>query len=113
MHTLVAYALWLPCLFGICGLHRFYLGKPVSGFLWLFTFGLLGFGQLIDLLLIPSMADAAFSGGRNTNVNTNTNVVNVHVHERGEGRWRDDRDDRGDFDFDNRDDHQPRRRRRR
>jgi len=52
----VAYVLWCACLFGLCGIHRFYLGKPLSGILWLFTFGLFGVGQLLDLLLIPIIA---------------------------------------------------------
>lgn len=50
-----AYLLWLLCFVGLCGMHRFYVGKPLSGFLWLFTFGLLGIGQIVDLFLIPSM----------------------------------------------------------
>ncbi|KQT85968.1 TM2 domain-containing protein [Aurantimonas sp. Leaf443] len=52
---LASYILWALCLGGICGLHRFYLGRPWTGLLWLFTFGLLGIGQLIDLFLIPGM----------------------------------------------------------
>ena len=55
----VAYLLWILGLFGICGVHRFYSGKVFTGLLWLFTFGLLGFGQLIDLLLIPGMVENA------------------------------------------------------
>ncbi|MGV2828215.1 NINE protein [Myxosarcina sp. GI1(2024)] len=50
-----AYILWIFGCFGICGIHRFYLGKIVSGLLYLFTFGLFGFGQFIDLFLIPGM----------------------------------------------------------
>lgn len=53
--TAVSYILWLVCLGGICGLHRFYLGRPWTGLLWLLTVGLLGIGQLIDLFLIPGM----------------------------------------------------------
>lgn len=26
-NTGTAYLLWMPCLFGICGLHRFYAGQ--------------------------------------------------------------------------------------
>lgn len=49
---LVGYLLWI---FGFTGAHRFYYGKPISGTIWFFTFGLLGIGWLIDLFLIPSM----------------------------------------------------------
>lgn len=49
---LIGYLLWI---FGFLGAHRFYYGKPVTGTIWFFTFGLLGIGWLIDLFLIPSM----------------------------------------------------------
>jgi len=39
-------------IFGLCGLHRFYAGKIGTGILWLFTWGLFGIGQLIDIILI-------------------------------------------------------------
>lgn len=52
-----AYILWFACIFGVCGIHRFYLGRNLSGVIWLFTFGFLGIGQLIDLFLIPGMVD--------------------------------------------------------
>jgi TM2 domain-containing membrane protein YozV len=39
-------------MFGLCGLQRFYVGKIGTGILWLFTGGLLGIGQLIDIILI-------------------------------------------------------------
>jgi len=52
-----AYILWFACIFGVCGIQRFYLGRNLSGVIWLFTFGFLGVGQLIDLFLIPGMVD--------------------------------------------------------
>jgi len=53
----MAYILWLPFLFGVCGLHRFYSGRIVSGVIWLLTGGLCGFGQFIDLFFIPRMIE--------------------------------------------------------
>jgi TM2 domain-containing membrane protein YozV len=78
---LVAYILWCGSFLAICGLHRIYAGKIVTGLLWLFTFGLLGIGQLIDLLLIPGMIDMANlkRGAANTNINTNTNHIVVNM----------------------------------
>jgi TM2 domain-containing membrane protein YozV len=49
----VGYVLWL---FGFFGAHRFYFGKPLTGILYFFTFGLFFVGWIIDLFLIPSMA---------------------------------------------------------
>ncbi len=51
------YLFWFACLFGLAGAHRIYNKKFFSGFLWLFTFGFLGIGQFIDLVLIPGMVD--------------------------------------------------------
>lgn len=51
------YVLWLFCLFGMGGIHRLYNRKIATGLLWLFTGGLFGIGQLIDLILIPDMVD--------------------------------------------------------
>jgi len=59
----VGYILWL---FGFTGSHRFYFGKPISGTIYFFTFGLLGIGWIIDLFLIPSLdrqADLRFKAG--------------------------------------------------
>lgn len=53
----LAYLLWIPCMFGVSGLHRFYTGRWVSGLIWLFTGGLCGIGQVIDLIFIPRMVD--------------------------------------------------------
>lgn len=49
----VAYALWAISGCGALGLHRFYLGKSGSGFLWLFTGGLAGVGGIYDLFTLP------------------------------------------------------------
>jgi TM2 domain-containing membrane protein YozV len=52
-----SYVLWAATFLGVNGLHRFYNGKIFTGVLWLFTGGLLGVGQFVDLFLIPGMAD--------------------------------------------------------
>ena len=68
--TGVAYLLWLLCLCGLCGIHRIYAGRVITGLIWLFTLGLLGVGQIIDLFLVPSMIRttnlewAVYGGGR-------------------------------------------------
>lgn len=49
---LYAGLLCLGWVFGVSGLQRFYVGKIGTGILWLFTGGLLGIGQLIDVILI-------------------------------------------------------------
>jgi len=54
--VLIGYILWI---FGFLGAHRFYYGKQISGIIWFFTLGLLGIGWLIDIFLIPSMAQSA------------------------------------------------------
>jgi len=54
--VLMGYILWI---FGFTGSERFYYGKPISGTVYFFTFGLLGIGWLLDLFLIPSMARQA------------------------------------------------------
>ena len=55
----IAYLLWCGCFLGVCGLQRIYNGKYGTGFLWLFTFGLAGIGQIIDLFTIPGMVEDA------------------------------------------------------
>jgi TM2 domain-containing membrane protein YozV len=53
-----SYLLWLSIFIGFGGIHRLYNGKMFTGLLWLFTGGLFGFGQFIDLFLIPDMVDS-------------------------------------------------------
>ncbi len=56
-HSLgVGYLLWI---FGFLGSHRFYFGRPLSGTLYFFTFGLLLIGWLVDLFLMPSLEASA------------------------------------------------------
>lgn len=60
---LIGYILWL---FGFTGSHRFYFGRPISGTIYFFTFGLFLIGWFIDLFLIPSMdrsADRKYRAG--------------------------------------------------
>ena len=47
-------ALVLCLLFGVFGIHRFYEGKKITGFIYLFTFGLLGYGVVFDLILLAT-----------------------------------------------------------
>src|SRR5260221_4450017 len=51
--------LWAACFMGVCGLQRLYSGKIGTGLLYLFTFGLFGIGQFVDLFLIPRMVEDA------------------------------------------------------
>lgn len=75
-----AFLLWFIGLFGICGLHRFYVGRTWTGLLWLFTFGLLGLGQIFDVFFLGSMVRQAnilngLKAGGGSNTNTNSNAV--------------------------------------
>jgi TM2 domain-containing membrane protein YozV len=57
-----SHPVWLGYLFwiiGFTGAHRFYYGRPLTGILWFFTGGLLLIGWIIDVVLIPSMAESA------------------------------------------------------
>ena len=52
-----AYLLWCGWMVGLAGLHRIYLGRYGTGFLYLFTWGLFGFGQIFDLFQINRMVE--------------------------------------------------------
>ncbi|MDJ0595886.1 MAG: TM2 domain-containing protein [Pleurocapsa sp. MO_226.B13] len=56
-NTGIAYLLWSLWFFGFAGIHRFYLGKPISGLIWFLTWGLFGMGQIVDFFLIPDMVE--------------------------------------------------------
>lgn len=53
----ISYLLWLGGFLGLPGLHRIYNGKITTGVIWLFTLGLLGVGQFVDLFLMRGMAE--------------------------------------------------------
>jgi TM2 domain-containing membrane protein YozV len=55
----MAYLLWALGWLGFCGIHRFYVGKPLTGLLWFFTGGLCLVGQIVDVFLIPGMVEKA------------------------------------------------------
>ncbi len=55
---------WLLLTFGgLLGLHRFYMGKWVSGLIWLCTGGLLGLGYAYDFWTLNAQLDASNRGG--------------------------------------------------
>ena len=51
----VAYALW--AVLGLFGAHRFYVGRPASGLVWMLTGGLFGIGWIIDFFLLPDFVE--------------------------------------------------------
>ncbi|MCP4449754.1 MAG: TM2 domain-containing protein [Myxococcales bacterium] len=54
-----AVLLWFAWIFGFGGVHRIYLGKPVTGVLYLLTWGLFGVGQVLDLVRLGGMVERA------------------------------------------------------
>jgi hypothetical protein len=55
-----AYVLWF--FFGLWGGHRFYLGRPGMGILYLFTLGLFGVGWIYDLFTLSKQVDKYNAG---------------------------------------------------
>jgi hypothetical protein len=41
----------------VAGIHRFYLGRPAIGLLYLLTWGLFGIGTVVDLFKLTAMVD--------------------------------------------------------
>lgn len=57
--TAVAYLLWIVSGFGALGLHRFYLGKPLSGILYVLTGGVFMLGGIYDFFTLPGQVEEA------------------------------------------------------
>ncbi|MCB9758631.1 MAG: TM2 domain-containing protein [Alphaproteobacteria bacterium] len=57
-----AYALWALSFVLLPGIHRFYLGRPASGIIWLLTGGLCGVGTIIDAIFLPRMVEDSNAG---------------------------------------------------
>ncbi|MEM7588860.1 MAG: TM2 domain-containing protein [Myxococcota bacterium] len=56
----VSYILCATGMFSpLAGLHRFYLGRPISGMLYLMTWGLFGIGTFLDMLQMPLLVQEA------------------------------------------------------
>ncbi|MEL6188384.1 MAG: NINE protein, partial [Myxococcota bacterium] len=55
--TGVSYILLALSVFGFAGLHRFYLGRPVSGLLYLLTWGFFGVGTFVDIFTLPRLVE--------------------------------------------------------
>jgi hypothetical protein len=59
-----AYLLAAFSFFGVAGLNRFYLGKPVTGIIWFFTGGLFLVGSIYDFITMErQVAEAAARRG--------------------------------------------------
>ena len=58
----ICWALLVPL--GVFGLHRFYMGKWLSGIIWLCTGGLLGIGILYDMLTLNEQISVINASGR-------------------------------------------------
>jgi len=70
----IAYLLWVLGIFGILGLHRFYLGKIGTGFFYLFTGGCFGLGAFIDLFTLANQVETHNSKVNTPIVNSKTRV---------------------------------------
>lgn len=80
-HASIAYLLWGLGFVGICGLHRMYLGQYQLGTAMLFTFGLCGVGQLVDVAVInQAVQEANSKAGHQTPESSSTSTSKADVH---------------------------------
>ncbi|MEM7402841.1 MAG: TM2 domain-containing protein [Myxococcota bacterium] len=65
-YVLCAVGMFTP----LAGLHRFYLGRPVSGMLYTMTWGFFGIGTFLDMLQMPLLVQEtnALSSARNVDM---------------------------------------------
>jgi TM2 domain-containing membrane protein YozV len=47
-----AYLFWVLSIFGLLGLHRWYLQKKKTAVVWMFTLGLFGLGAVADFIFL-------------------------------------------------------------
>lgn len=47
----------IPAMFGVAGIHRFYMRRIPTGILYIFTWGLFGIGTIHDLIVMSRMVD--------------------------------------------------------
>jgi hypothetical protein len=71
-----AYLLAACAVFGFAGLHRFYLGRPVSGVLYLVTWGWFGLGTLHDLIRMRRLINRA----NLEELGARPQAVHLHIH---------------------------------
>ena len=76
----VAYFLWFLSFLGFAGLNRMYCGRWISGFIWFFTWGILGVGILIDLFWTAVMVEDCNGGFDDETEPSQTNTVIKEVH---------------------------------
>jgi len=60
--TTTAYVLWLIGFLGFFGLHRLYMGRWISGILYLFTGGLCFVGHIVDAFMMRRMIEDSANG---------------------------------------------------
>lgn len=70
-------AYFLCIILGVFGVHRFYLGKVVSGILYLLTLGFFGIGVLVDLFTLSGQVDKYNSNkiGQSVKDNAQSEIV--------------------------------------
>lgn len=54
-------ALVLCLIFGMFGIHKFYLGQPIKGILYMFTLGIFCIGWIFDCIGILLMPEKEFN----------------------------------------------------